>query len=441
MRTPLIAYYFRLGLRSLRRNGVLTVLMITAIGVGIGASMTTLTVFRAMSGDPIPQKSHQLFAAQIDNWGPNKPGEQSEDQLTDQLSYIDAMALMKARAAKRQSALYLTRLFLRPPDPQQKPLKVTVRAAYADFFPMFDAPFEYGGPWAAAEDEGRAAVVVITRDMNDRLFHGVNSVGKTIRLDDETYRVVGVLADWQLIPHFYDLNVIPFGQSDEVFLPFSRAIDKHMVNIGHTSCKAEEKAGWEARLGSDCVWLQFWAELPTAADARRYRGFLYNYAAEQQRIGRFNWPPHTQLRDVMQWLVYRHVVPSEVNILLLVSFGFLLVCLLNATGLMLAKIMGRAGDIGVRRALGASRGAIFMQCLVETGVVGLAGGLCGLALTGLGLLAARSLLPKEFVALTHLDAADIAIAVSLAVAATVLAGLYPVWRAAHVQPAWQLKAQ
>ena len=56
-------YYFGLALRSLKRNVVLTALMIAAIGVGIGASMTTLTVFRAMGSDPIPQKSRQLFAA------------------------------------------------------------------------------------------------------------------------------------------------------------------------------------------------------------------------------------------------------------------------------------------------------------------------------------------------------------------------------------------
>jgi putative ABC transport system permease protein len=113
---------------------------------------------------------------------------------------------------------------------------------------------------------------------------------------------------------------------------------------------------------------------------------------------------------------------------------------MNAMGLMLAKIMGRAGDIGVRRALGASRRAIFAQCLIETGVIGFAGALFGLVLTALGLWAARSLLTKEFVALAHLDWADVGITVLLAVTSTVLAGLYPTWRAAHVQPAWQLKA-
>jgi putative ABC transport system permease protein len=214
-----------------------------------------------------------------------------------------------------------------------------------------------------------------------------------------------------------------------------------MTATGSTSCKSTTDTNFAAIMQSDCVWLQFWMELPTAADAQRYRTFLNGYAAEQQRLGRFHWPAHTQLRDVMQWLSYRHVVPSEVNILLLVSFGFLLVCLLNAMGLMLAKILGRAGDMGVRRALGASRGAIFAQCLTETAVVGLTGGVFGLALTGLGLLAARSLLPSDFSAVTHLDFADVAIAVVLAVGATMAAGLYPTWRASHVQPAWQLKAQ
>ncbi len=250
-----------------------------------------------------------------------------------------------------------------------------------------------------------------------------------------------MLDTWRLIPRFYDLNITPFSDSDEIFLPLTRAIEKHLPAIGHTGCDGDLAPGWDGLLRSNCVWLQFWAELPGEDDVRRYRLFLNNYAAEQQQIGRFHWPPRTQLRDVMQWLQYRHVVPSEVHILMLVSFGFLSVCLLNAMGLMLAKIMGRAGDIGVRRALGASRGAIFTQCLVETGVVGLAGGVLGLGLTALGLWAARTLVTHEFVALTHLDLADTAIAVVLAVGATMAAGIYPTWRASKVQPAWQLKSQ
>jgi putative ABC transport system permease protein len=67
--------------------------------------------------------------------------------------------------------------------------------------------------------------------------------------------------------------------------------------------------------------------------------------------------------------------------------------------------------------------------------------LLGLALTGLGLLGLRSLLSKEALELTHLDLPGVGIALVLAVSAAVIAGLYPTWRAAQVQPAWQLKAQ
>lgn len=437
----MFVYYFHLGLRSLRRNLVLTSLMIVAIGVGIGACMTSLTVFRAMSGDPIPQKSSQLYAPQIDNWGPDKhTGGGTPDNLEPQLSYIDVLGLMKAHAAKRQTGMFATLQPLRPVDPTQKPTKVFVRATFTDFFPMFDVPFKFGKAWPAADDDNRAAVVVLTREMNDKLFGGRNSVGQTIRLDNEPYTVSGVLNDWKLLPRFYDLAIRPFGDGDALFVPFTHAIDKHMGSVGSTQCQGDVTAGWEGQLRSDCIWLQFWVELPTPADAQKYRAFLNGYAAEQQNLGRFHWPPHTQVRDVNQWLRYRHIVPSEVRILVLVSFGFLLVCLMNAMGLMLAKIMGRAGDIGVRRALGASRRAIFTQCLIETGVVGLAGGALGLLLTALGLLAARSLLTKEFVALARLDWADTGMALLLALGATVLAGLYPTWRAAHVQPAWQLKA-
>jgi putative ABC transport system permease protein len=438
------SYYLGLALRSLKRNLVLTVLMIAAVGVGIGASMTTLTVFRAMDRDPIPQKSRQLFAVQIDNWGPDNrsivPGD--AEHFQEQISYTDAVGLMNAKAAHRQSAMYKTGAALTPVNADLLPFQVQIRAAYTDFFSMFQTPFLSGGPWSADDDKNHADVAVITQKLNDKVFGGGNSVGKSLNLDNHEFRIVGVLGLWEPTPQFYDLNNDAYGEGAEIYVPFTRAIDGQMPGWGNNNCSGDSgQPGWEGHLHSECVWMQFWAELPTAADAAAYRAFLNNYASEQQRSGRFHWPAHTRIRDVREWLVDRHAVRDEVRILVLVSFSFLLVCLLNAMGLMLAKIMGRAGDIGVRRALGASRRAIFGQCLIEAGVVGLAGGLLGLALTALGLMGLRSLLSEEVGRLTHFSPADITIALVLAVLATTLAGLYPTWRAAQVQPAWQLKAQ
>jgi putative ABC transport system permease protein len=383
-----------------------------------------------------------LYAVQIDNWGPSKSGVQTpDDKLQEQISYTDAIGLMNAHAALRQTAMYTTGFALTPADPNLRPFQVPARATYTDFFPMFGVPFRFGAPWAHEDDEGRAHVVVISRELNDKVFGGANSVGRTLNLDKHDYRVVGVLDRWQPVPKFYDLNDT-YGEIEQAFIPFTRAIENRMVTWGNNNCSnSVGEAGWEGHLHSECIWMQFWAELPTVADAERYRSVLNNYAAEQQRLGRFHWPAHTRLRDVRQWLTDRHVVTDEARILVLVSFSFLLVCLLNAMGLMLAKIMGRAADIGVRRALGANRRAIFGQCLIEAGVIGFAGGLAGLALTAAGLLGLRALLSEQAARLTHLGLWEVGITVGTAVIATTLAGLYPTWRAAHIQPAWQLKAQ
>jgi len=435
----MFSYYLKLAFQNLRRNVWITVLMVLAISAGIGASMTTLALYRAMSGDPIPNKSHRLFVVQVDNWGPNKPGDQTEDQLKEYLSYIDASALMNARVAQRQTLIYTTYLKAKA-NPQTKPLGAPVPAVYSDFFSMLDAPFKYGAPWSSADDAAATPVIVLSRKLNDKLFAGANSVGKTLDIAGEAYRVVGVLNDWALVPRFYDLHVAPFGNVDEMFVPFNRAIKSQAPSISGTGCKETRAAGWQALLQSDCVWIQFWAEVP-ASQVVAFGNFVNNYATDQQRAGRFHWPAHTQVRDVMQWLKYRHAVPGQLGILLLASFGFLFVCLMNAMGLMLAKTIGRTQDISVRRALGASRRAIAMQSLVETSLVGVVGAAIGLAITMLGTFAIRTVLADQYAALAYLDAKVVVIEVVCGIAAAVVAGLYPTWRAAWVEPALQLKVE
>ena len=130
-----------------------------------------------------------------------------------------------------------------------------------------------------------------------------------------------------------------------------------------------------------------------------------------------------------------------------VADGFLVVCLVNAVGLLLAKFSGRATELALRRALGASRGAIFRQCVTETLLIGLLGGLFGLLLTGAGLAGLRVLLAvasQQGVPVSRLVSLNtdmVAITLIVAILVTVCAGLYPTWRASRVQPAWQLKSQ
>ena len=145
-------------------------------------------------------------------------------------------------------------------------------------------------------------------------------------------------------------------------------------------------------------------------------------------------------------MVQQRVVPEQVRVNTLIGLGFLAVCLINAVGLMLAKFGSRAGELGVRRAMGGSRTDIFLQCLVETALIGLVGGVLGTGLTALGLAIDRALLAPgaksvQLDSLTSIDGGMLAIILAVAVVSTVGVGLFPAWRASRVQPAWQLKVQ
>ena len=439
----MFGYYFALALASLRRNVGLTALMIAAIAVGIGASMVVLVVYRAEAGDPIPDKAHRLYAVQIDNWGPDRRTVSSSaraDDMEDQLSYTDAVALMRAHAAKRQAAMYASSMTVIPENAQLSPFNVSARATFADFFTMFEVPFLYGSPWAATADESHSKVVVISNKLNQSLFDGANSVGRYIRFMDGVYRVVGVIADWRPVPRFYDLTVGAYGDTEQVFLPFTTAVDDGLAENENTDCNKTIPGGAKT-LRSDCVWIQFWTELPTLQDARAYRAFLSGYARQQQHSGRFHWLARTRLRDVAHWLQYEGVISGQIELMVLVAFGFFLVCLVNAAGLMLAKVMEQSSRIATRRAIGADRWAVLTQYLTEAALVGAAGGIAGLLVTQLGLSGAGMLFSNGVFRIVRLGASSISIEIALAIAATLLAALYPTWRATCVNPASQLKTR
>ncbi|WP_028917572.1 ABC transporter permease [Pseudoxanthomonas sp. J35] len=433
----MLGYYFNLALRSFRRDKALTALMVLAIALGIGACMTTLTVFHVLSGDPIPTKSDRLFYVQLDAAEMNDytPGEEPDEQLT----RFDSEALLREKRGLRQALMTGGSVSVTPDREGLPPFLSEARYTSADFFPMFEVPMLYGNGWSAAQDEQHARVAVISRELNERVFGGGNSVGKQLRLDQTDFTVVGVVDEWRPTPRFYDMNSDRYGELEEVFLPFTTSRDLEMGRNGSMNCWGDT-GGDATGPNAPCAWIQYWVELESPAKASEYRDYLANYSDQQRAAGRFKRPTNVRLRNVMELLEFNRVVPNDVVMQLWLGFGFLLVCLVNTIGLLLAKFLRRGSEIGVRRALGASRGAIFTQCLVEAGTVGLAGGILGLGLSLLGLWGVRQQ-PASYAELAHLDLGMLLLTFVLAVVASVLAGLLPAWRAMQVTPAIQLKSQ
>jgi putative ABC transport system permease protein len=450
----MLGYYLRLAALSFRRTPGLAALMVLAVAAGISVCVMSLTLYHAISGNPIWWKSHQLYAVTIDSWSPDEPADDKHpDMAPPQLTYKDLTYLAQSNIPKHRAAMFKTGGVVSSDGdgggPKAPPFTVITRVTTGDFFPMFDVPFQYGQGWTRAADERPEPVIVISQEVNQKFFAGENSVGRTIRWNDHAFRVVGVIGQWQPAPKFYDLNNGAFDAPENVYLPFRWGEVLELQGRGNVNCwKSEKLETYKDFLGSECIWTQMWVELPDAASRDRFQTLLESYWDEQHKLGRFPRKRNNRLTDVDQWLIDQQVVQSDNRVLVGLAFAFLAVCLINTVGLLLAKFLNGAALAGVRRALGASRRALFMQHMVEVGLIAAAGASLGLGLAWLGLRGVRALFATSTVfnkagiqALAHVDATSLVWTIVLALLATFVAGLYPAWRIGRVSPAVYLKNQ
>ncbi|MBQ4850419.1 ABC transporter permease [Pseudoalteromonas sp. MMG013] len=434
-------HYVDLSWRSLKRTPMVSLLMVIAIAVGIGITMTSLSVYHMMSADPIPSKSTQLHHVQLQTMDDGRDW-WSDDNMPYQVTYPDAINLLNADLPYRRTAMIAAGFAVHVDDSDMKPFLERARVANADLFSMFNLEFIYGSAWTRNDEDTQASVVVISQSLNDTLFQGENSVGKTINLDGMTVRIVGVIKDWPTYVKYYDLNNGAFRDPEHIFLPFSLIAPNEIITWGNSNgWKAENVRGFQDKLKSEQFWVQFWVDLPTDEDELAYGQFLMSYMAEQQKLGRFARKElDFALRDVKQMMVYREVVNEDNKILVMLSFMFLAVCLANILGLLLAKFLRRAPEVGVRRALGASKTQVFIQHLVEVGLLGVIGGVLGIFIAQAGLWGMRKS-NDAYTVIADMDLTMLLSAPAIAVSVCILAGLYPAWLVCRTTPATYLKSQ
>ncbi len=432
-------YYAQLAWHNLTRTPVLSLLMILAIATGIGASLTTLTLYSVVASNPLAHKNETLFAVQLDSWDP-KEEFWGPTGVPLALTFRDARAIYQADVADETLMMSRVGLTVRDANGNALPRVEATRMTSGNFFQFFDVPFVYGNAWDKSADQVGAQQVVISETLNWHFFQGRNSVGDNLRLEGELYTVVGVVADdWSLAPSVYDLSMNAFKKPERIYIPFLNFDRRPFPSwADHNGWKHEDIRSHEDFLASEQVWVQMWVLLKNPQKYAEFSQFLRNYISDQKQIGRFERPLKFRLNTPEEWLSVNGVVTNDTRVLVGLSGAFLLVCLVNAVVLLLAKFMRNMAETGLRRALGASRSAIFSQHLTEAAAIGLIGAFLGLAFSWVGLWGVRALY-GDFDEVAVFRMATVLGAALLAVVSCLITGLLPAWQVTKAQASRHLK--
>lgn len=442
----MILFHLKLALLSLRNTPRISLISVLAIALGIGVATSMTSIHYVFAQNPLPEKSAVLFNVRIDTWDPNSeffavpPGEPPKA-----VTYQDMTGMMESTIPKHQTGVADADVYVFPADDINKPYQTVAQLVHADFFPMFNVPFQFGSGWDDDADHTREAVTVLSQAANDKLFGGRDSVGELIRLGSREFTVIGVLAPYQPTPKFYDVVNSLAGQTNEFFVPFD-LIREEDLGLGVTG----NTDGWgdNATFVGDLIfttaewyWIQFWVEVEPERHAE-YVAFVDAYSRKLKDLGRYPRPLNNRVTLMMDWVAERNQAGGTTSVIMILSMLFLAVCAINLTGLLLGKFLAKANRIGIYRALGAPRSSIFMQHLIECELVGLLGGALGIGLAMLTLRLIVRMMPnlQGFIAgeIFTLDGTMIAVAVTLALLAGLCAGIYPAWRASRVSPAMQI---
>jgi putative ABC transport system permease protein len=269
------------------------------------------------------------------------------------------------------------------------------------YFRLFGAPVMLGRTFTPQEDSPNGGkVVVISYGLWKRKFGGnPNIVGSALSLGNEPYTIVGVLGQ----------SFVSDPESD-IWLPFQ--IDPNSTNQGHFFLAA-------GRLKPGVTLAQANAQLNVAADQFRRR---YPQGVMGPKDG-FAVEP---LRDS----IVSDVRSSLFILLGAVSLVLLIACA-NVANLLLVRASGRKREFAIRVSMGATRGRIIRQLLVESVLLAFTGGVLGLILGYLGVRGLLALSPGniprigEHGASVGIDWRVLAFTVGVSLLTGVLFGLFP----------------
>lgn len=424
-------YYLKLSVRNLKRNRLFFILMISTLAVGVGVFLANIAIIKSMANDPIPHKSDRIFNVTLNIW----PNENPDARLRETMRYDDAMHILKNDIATNTLVHYQSKVYTRDINSDNlSRYPAVVRATTPDFFPMMDAPFAFGGAWT----EDHAKQIVIGDSLNQQVFNGGDSVGKTIEIDGKSFEVVGVLKPWVVKPMFYHVTgTQAFDISDDIFAPIETAMDSEWA-INVQSSQTEQIDSVSDNRGKNGFFIQAFVQLDTPQQKLAMQQYLDNYSQHRKEQGDFLRANDNRLLDVNQWLEHHNVVDERMLAFAIATSLFLAVCIFNASSLLLARYHSARFETGLRRAIGARIKDIFYQGLVESMIIGLCCAALALVFGWLFLKISMTLFPKLQYT-SDIDASLIIFGVIIALTTSFISMIYPLIRSCQTSLSTTLK--
>jgi putative ABC transport system permease protein len=388
---------------------------LTILGVVIG-TMTVIVIAAFVSG------IDARVSKEIESFGTNSiyiykfdPGfnfnPSPEERMRKPLSYEDALAL----AAECPSLINVAP-FMSPVPFDQGPFVERVQVRYREtemanatvqgtltaYFRMGTIDLAEGRFFTEAENDNRSDVAVIGRDVANTLFPNLNAIGKEVMINGRNYRVIGVLGKRET---FLVGSEDPNNENKAVYLPYE-TLRKIYPNVTDNFIMAQAAPG----------------QMMQAVDEIRQ-------VLRKRRKVSYSQPDNFGVQTSDQIITQFGAITRGVFLLMVaISSVGLLVGGIGVMNIMLVSVTERTKEIGVRKAIGARRGDIVLQFLVEAVTLTGLGGLIGL-LGGWGAAELIKLLLPTFVPLWA-PIAGLVVSAALGVGF----GLWPAWKAARLDP-------
>ena len=386
----------RFALRQLRKSPGFTIVAVLTLALGIGANTAIFSVVNAVLLRPLPypQPERLVYLNEVSG------GTNTSIALPDYVDWRKDSKSFEHLAISRLESRNLSGIAGREPE------RIAVAYVTANFFDVIGLRPQLGRTFTEDEDRpGAPSLAVISDRIWDRAFHrDPQIVGRPMNFHGQPVTVIGVMP---------------------------REMDSpHGVDAWFSVMRRSANPGWQNRANHPMFF--GWGRLKQGVTVERARGEIQAIAGRLEKVyPATNAGVSAAVRPLLENLLgnYR----TSLALLLGAVAVVLLIACANLANLLAVRGAARAREFAVRAAMGAGRGQIIRQLLIESFVISALGGALGLvfAIWGRDALVAFAPVGAPRFEAIGFDWRVMAFTFSLAALTTVLFGLWPAWQAAR----------